>query len=42
VHFALLSRDETPSPVLAELIRAARNGAETPQAETRAALAAVA
>jgi DNA-binding transcriptional LysR family regulator len=42
VQFALLSRDETPSPVLAELIRAARNGAERPQPATRAALAAVA
>jgi DNA-binding transcriptional LysR family regulator len=42
VRFALLSRDETPSPALAELIRAARDGAETPQPASRAALAAVA
>jgi DNA-binding transcriptional LysR family regulator len=42
VHFALLSRDETPSPALAELIRVARNGAESPRSATGAALAAVA
>jgi DNA-binding transcriptional LysR family regulator len=42
VRFALLSRDETPSPALAALIRAARDGVEAPPPATRPALAAVA
>jgi hypothetical protein len=42
VRFALLSRDETPAPALAELLRAAQAGVEPPRAATRPALAAVA